>query len=227
LGFNATHNHWLIPNDFVQRSNIYQPPKFNNVPKMIAAQAEIEIAKFQKKQTDLSRYPTLSIKGSISQAVNGVHPSNNKDNGHDSAIMFEANSDFFQGGGASARSRAASYAEAAAKSKLNAVYLQVLDQTQMTRENIENKQKQMQVLSSRQNTTIRTRELYQEQYKLGTRSVLDLLNAEMAIHAAVEELENARYDIYVSLAQYIAVTGQSRQIYDLQNTSIQGFEVQP
>ena len=49
----------------------------------------------------------------------------------------------------------------------------------------------------------------------------------MAIHAAVEELENARYDIYVSLAQYIAVTGQSRQTYGLQNSSIQGFEVQP
>lgn len=227
LGFDATHNQWLIPDDFIQHSNIYQEPQFNTIPKMIVAQAEIEIAKSQKKQTDLSRYPTLSVRGSVSQALNGVNPSNNKDNGFDSAIMFEANSDFYQGGGASARSRAASYAEEAAKSKLNSVYLQVLDQTKMTRESIENKQKQMMVLSSRQGTTIRTRELYQEQYKLGTRTVLDLLNAEMAIHAAVEELENARYDIYVSLAQYIAVTGQSRQTYGLQNSSIQGFEVQP
>ena len=62
---------------------------------------------------------------------------------------------------------------------------------------------------------------------MGTRTVLDLLNAEMAIHAANTELENARYDIYSSLAQFIAATGRTRQAYDLNNTSIQGFEVQP
>jgi hypothetical protein len=40
-------------------------------------------------------------------------------------------------------------------------------------------------------TTVRTRELYQEQYKLGTRSLVDLLNAEQAIHSANSELETS------------------------------------
>ncbi|MBF9205504.1 RND transporter, partial [Acinetobacter pittii] len=30
-----------------------------------------------------------------------------------------------------------------------------------------------------------------------------------------------------SIVQYIAATGRSRQAYDLNNISIQGFEVQP
>jgi adhesin transport system outer membrane protein len=38
---------------------------------MIAAQAGVEVAKAQKQQTQLSRYPTLSVKGSVSQAING------------------------------------------------------------------------------------------------------------------------------------------------------------
>ena len=67
----------------------------------------------------------------------------------------------------------------------------------------------------------------EEQYKLGTRSVLDLLNAEMAIHAANNELETARYDIYNSLVQFIQTTGRTRQAYQLNHLSIQGFEVQP
>ncbi|MFM7811945.1 MAG: TolC family protein, partial [Acinetobacter junii] len=96
-----------------------------------------------------------------------------------------------------------------------------------SREQIENKQRQMQVLMSRQATTVRTKELYQEQYKLGTRSLVDLLNAEQAIHGANSELETARYDIYSNIAQYIATTGRSRQAYGLNNISIQGFEVQP
>lgn len=69
----------------------------------------------------------------------------------------------------------ASYAEEAAKAKVNSVYMDVLDQIRTSREQIENKQRQMQVLASRQATTVRTRELYQEQYKLGTRSLVDLL----------------------------------------------------
>ena len=38
---------------------------------MIAAQAGVEVAKAQKQQTRLTRYPTLAVKGSVSQAING------------------------------------------------------------------------------------------------------------------------------------------------------------
>ncbi|MCP5774874.1 TolC family protein, partial [Klebsiella pneumoniae] len=97
--------------------------------------------------------------------------------------------------------RAASYAEEAARAQVNTVYLDVLDQVCLIREQIENKQKQMGVLSQRRATTIRTKELYQEQYKLGTRTVVDLLNAEQAIHSAAQEIESARYDIYSAIVQ--------------------------
>jgi adhesin transport system outer membrane protein len=39
---------------------------------MIAAQAGIEMAKAQKEQTRLTRYPTLAVKGSVSQAINQI-----------------------------------------------------------------------------------------------------------------------------------------------------------
>ncbi|GAB00853.1 RND transporter [Acinetobacter venetianus] len=227
LGFDASNVKWTIPEDLVQQSDLYAAPQFNIIPQMIAAQAGIIVARSQKQQTQLSRYPTLSVKGELSQALHGVNPNNNKDGGFDSAIMLEASSQFYQGGATSSQIRAASFAEEAAKAQVNAVYLQVLDQIRTSREQIENKQRQMQVLISRQATTVRTRELYQEQYKLGTRSLVDLLNAEQAIHGANSELESARYDIYNSIAQYIATTGRSRQAYDLNNISIQGFEVQP
>ncbi|WP_277559214.1 TolC family protein [Acinetobacter beijerinckii] len=227
LGFDAGKTQWAIPEDLVQQSELYAAPKFNTIPQMIAAQAGIDVARSQKYQTQLSRYPTLSVKGELSQALKGRNPNNDKEGGFDSAIMLEATSQFYQGGATSSQIRAASFAEEAAKAQVNAVYLKVLDQIRMSREQIENKQRQMQVLMSRQATTVRTRELYQEQYKLGTRSLVDLLNAEQAIHGANSELETARYDIYSSIAQYIATTGRSRQAYDLNNISIQGFEVQP
>ena len=103
----------------------------------------------------------------------------------------------------------------------------MIDQVRMIREQIENKKRLMSVLVQRRETTVRTKELYQEQYKLGTRTVVDLLNAEQAIHSAAQEIVTSQYDIYLALAQYIQVTGRSRNIYELNNIAIQGFEVQP
>lgn len=227
LGADVSHTGWIISDDLVKQSDLYGEPEFNTIPKMIAAQAGVEVAKAQKQQTRLTRYPTLAVKGSVSQAINGKNPNNDKDDGLYSSVMLEATSQFYQGGATASQVKMASYAEEAAKAKVNSVYMDVLNQIRTSREQIENKQRQMQVLASRQATTVRTRELYQEQYKLGTRSLVDLLNAEQAIHSANSELESARYDIYSSIVQYIEATGRSRQAYGLNNISIQGFEVQP
>jgi adhesin transport system outer membrane protein len=172
-------------------------------------------------------YPTISLKGSLSRAMNGRNPNNNEDDGFCNSVMTEVSSNLYRGGATRSQTRAVSYAEEAARAQVNTVYLDVLDQVRLIREQIENKQKQMGSLSQRRATTVRTKELYQEQYKLGTRTVVDLLNAEQAIHTAAQEIELAHYDIYSAIVQYIQVTGRTRDIYALNRISIQGFEVQP
>lgn len=226
LGFDIANVQWDIPDRLVKESDLYAEVQFNQVPEMMVAQGRLQVAKFEKEKTRLSNYPTLSLKGSLSQAVNGKNPNNNKDDGFYNSIMLEASSNFYQGGSTASRVRAASYAEEAAKSRMNTVYLDVLDEVRLLREEIDNKQKQMGVLLSRQETAIRTKELYQEQYKLGTRTVVDLLNAEQSIHSAAQEIENARYDIYAAIVKYIAKTGRTRAVYDLNDVAIQGFEIQ-
>lgn len=227
LGADVTSQDWAIPERVVRDSDLYRDPEFNQIPSMIAAQAQVEVAKFQKQQSKLTNYPTLSVKGSLSQALNGRNPNNNEDDGMYNSIMLEASSNLYQGGAKASQTRAASYAEEAAKAKVNSVYLDVLDEIRVLREEIENKQHLMSILMARKETSIRTRELYQEQYKLGTRSAVDLLNAEQSIHSAAQEIENARYDIYDAIVRYITVTGRSRDLYDLNNIPIQGFEIQP
>lgn len=227
LGFDVSRVEWEIPEHIVAQANLYQDPEFTRIPNMILAQSGVEVARFQKDQARLSRYPSINLKGSLSQAINGRNPNNDEDDGFYNSIMIEASSNFYQGGAARSQARSASYAEEAARAQVNTVYLEVLDQVRLIREQIENKQKQMGVLSQRRATTVRTKELYQEQYKLGTRTVVDLLNAEQAIHSAAQEIESARYDIYSAIVQYIQVTGRTRDIYALNRISIQGFEVQP
>lgn len=227
LGYDVSNVEWTIPDSLVTNANLYQDPEFNRIPDMLVAQLGVELAKQQKEQTKLTAYPTLSVKGTLSQAINGRNPNNNKDDGFYNSIMLEASSNFYQGGAISAQTRSASYAEEAAKSLVNSTYLDVVDRVRLIREEIENKQRQMSVLNARKELSIRTKELYQEQYKLGTRSAVDLLNAEQAIHSAAQEIETARYDIYSAIVQYIQITGRSRELYNLNNMTIQGFEIQP
>ncbi len=227
LGYDVSNLNWTIPPDLVKNCGLYNEPEFNKIAEVMVAQTGVEIAKLQKQQSKLSAYPTLNIKGSLSQALNGRNPNNNEDNGFYNSIMLEASSNFYQGGAIASQTRAASYAEEAAKAQVNMAYLDALDEIRAIREEIDNKQKQMEVLAMRRETTIRTKELYQEQYKLGTRTAVDLLNAEQSIHSAAQEIEAARYDIYAAIVKYVRITGNSRELYNLNHITIQGFEVQP
>jgi len=227
LGFDISNVEWEIPDSLIQQAGLYQEPEFTSIPTLMLAHAGVEVARSQKEQARLNTYPTINIKGNMSQAINGRNPNNNEDDGFYNSVMIEATSNFYQGGATRSQTRAASFAEEAARAQVNTAYLDVVDQVRLIREQIENKQRQMDILEQRRATTVRTRELYQEQYKLGTRTVVDLLNAEQAIHSAAQEIETARYDIYTAIVQYIQVTGRTRDLYDLNRISIQGFEVQP
>ena len=88
-------------------------------------------------------YPTISLKGSLSRAMNGRNPNNNEDDGFCNSVMTEVSSNLYRGGATRSQTRAASYAEEAARAQVNTVYLDVLDQVRLIREQIENKQKQM------------------------------------------------------------------------------------
>ena len=227
LGFDVSRVDFVIPDDLVNHSGLYNELELNGIPSMIAAKAEIDVAQGQKKQTELSRYPTISLVGSVNKALNGINPNNGKEDGTNSAISVSMTSNFYQGGAVGSQVKAAGFAEQAARSKLNATYLEILDSTRTARENIENTDKQIWVLLDRERSTAKTRELYEEQYKLGKRSILDLLSSEQSYHSSRAEREAARYDIYNTIAVFINVTGKSREVYHLNNTEIQGFEVQP
>lgn len=227
LGFDVSSVDFVIPDDMVNQSGLYNEPQFNTIPAMIAAKAEIDVAQSQKKETQLSRYPTISLVGSVNKALNGINPGTGKENDTDGSVAVSMSSNFYQGGATGSQVKAAGFAEQAARSKLNATYLEILDSTRTARENIENTDKQIWVLLDRERSTAKTRELYEEQYKLGKRSILDLLSSEQSYHSSRIEREAARYDIYDTIAVFINVTGKSREVYHLNNTKIQGFEVQP
>lgn len=50
LGADVSHTGWIISDDLVKQSDLYGEPEFNTIPKMIAAQAGVEVAKAQNNK---------------------------------------------------------------------------------------------------------------------------------------------------------------------------------
>ena len=193
----------------------------------MAAKAEIDVARDQKRQTQLSRYPTINLVGAVDQSLNGVNPNTGKRNDLDTSVSISMSSNFYQGGAVASQVKAASFAETAAQAKLNSTYMTINDSAKTARENITNTEEQIKFLVARQQSTQQTRELYEEQYKISKRSILDLLSTEQSYHSSRAEAESARYSIFDTIATYLNVTGKSRDVYQLNNIKIQGFEIQP
>lgn len=216
-----------VPLTLAQQAQLTQDPDLQQIPDVLIAEAERQSAIGQLNTAKARRMPTLSLDSSLSRSFNGVNPNNGRDDSSHGSVMLSLNSVVAQGGALLAAQRAAGYAEQAARSAIDTAYLNAMDQARAYREQIRGGQARLQVLAEVEQSSSRTKELYQEQYKLGTRSILDLLSAEQEIHQAASDRENTRYDIWTNVVNYINVTGQARAAYALNHTNIQGVEIEP
>lgn len=225
-GLPPPYNVAPLPEQLFAQAKLSKTPAPNELPLVISAEYERQAALAQKNLAHANRMPTFSLEGSINQEINGVSIyNNNLVGGTYSTVMLKVSSAPWQGSSRSLAEKAANYGIEAARAKRDAAYLQACDNINDYREQILGTKERMKVLADRERSIIRTRELYEEQYKVGHRTVLDLLNAEQEIQFATSERENARYNIWLYVVKYISTTGRARQVYSLNNSVIQGIEI--
>ena len=110
---------------------------------------------------------------------------------------------------------------------METAFLEADDQVRSFREQLNGARERIQVLSDRRKSINEVRDLYREQYTLGTRSILDLLNAEQEIFQAAQDEENVRHDLWQAWVGMVAATGLSRDIYGISGAMVQGMVVSP
>ncbi|MFV5373677.1 hypothetical protein [Acinetobacter calcoaceticus] len=159
----------------------------------------LRVAKYQKEQTKLSNYSIMSLRENLSQTLNVRNLNNNEDDGLYKTIMFETTSTFFQEEDICCKKRVKDYVQEEAKSKLSAVYFDISDPVWVICQKIENKQKKNQILKKFQKSTSHNN----QQYKLNTGSIVDLLNFEQSIHMVAKKIENFRYFIFFNCLNFI------------------------
>src|SRR5690606_22259580 len=115
---------------------------------------------------------------------------------HDATVMLNVSAPLYQGGGNLARQRASRHALGAAEAALDTARLANRQLLQGARAQAAGHAQRQGVLDDRVESLAQTRTLYRQQYlDLGTRSLLDLLNAEQEFQQSRMERANNTHEL--------------------------------
>lgn len=161
---------------------------------------EVQIAKMNELQaaadlelSEAQSLPTLQIQAQASRPLNASPAYGSP---YETSINLNFSMPFYQGGGLSASKRAAAGALRAARAETSHVRLRLQQQMADLSSRHRGMQGRAAMLEDRVRNIHGTKDLYRRQYvDLGTRSLLDLLNAEQEHHQARVELANNELDL--------------------------------
>jgi adhesin transport system outer membrane protein len=136
--------------------------------------------------------------------------------------------DLYQGGAATARRNAAGYALRASEAARDRARLDVQHSLREASVQTGSMGRLLGSLSARDKMMQETRDLYQKQYiELGTRTLLDLLNAEQELHQARFNRVNTLHDIRRLDADCLYSSGMLRSSFALNGISVRGVVLTP
>ncbi|WP_407354426.1 TolC family protein [Luteimonas sp. R10] len=190
-----------------------------HLPAMQIAQARRAEAQAALDNVRAQRYPTVTLEANANRRMGQAGDRYEQIYGRDtySTAYVSVRSPLYQGGELSAQARAGANALQAAEAELQAERLTALDNLHRRREEVAGLRERIAVLEKRVASITETRGLYWDQYlSLGTRSVLDLLNAEQEIGQSTEDLDNARHDLWAAQLGHLLAAGRARSAFGLE-----------
>ena len=198
------------------------------VPSVLAAWAQSNIAQANLDYADAQTKPTISLEPQVQHYLNDNYPSHEVLDKTQYSTWVKVEMPIYQGGGLNARRSAASHAVEAAQFTIQRTRLDVRQKLQEARTQAINLATSLQIQRRQQQLSEQTRELYQQQYlDLGSRPLLDVLNAEQEVYQArFAELQTVSQVHQLQLT-CLYNSGKLRQAFKLESRSIQSVEIQP
>ncbi|MCD9124715.1 TolC family protein [Luteimonas fraxinea] len=194
----------------------------DGLPALQVARAQRAEAEALLRNARAQRYPTISLEananhrlGTAGERYEGVYGRRSYNN-----ALISVRSDLYRGGAVGAQARASASALEVADEQLRTERLLALDALRTQQARIDGLEERIEVLDRRVTSIVETRELYWDQYlSLGTRNVLDLLNAEQEIGQSTEDLHNARHDLWLAQLEHLLASGAARAVFGLETAA--------
>lgn len=196
-------------------------------PSVLAAQADLVAAQAARRSADAQLLPTLSLEGAVNRGLDAGSRLAGQQ-GVVSSLTVTLSAPLYEGGRNQARQRAAVHAAEAAEAAVGHARLSARQQFEDARAQSQDHAQRLPLLGERMATTRLTRDLYREQYlQLGTRSLLDLLNAEQEFHTAHFEQLQSEHEIEQLAVECLYQSGRLREAFGLADSTAVAEESRP
>lgn len=175
-----------------------------NSPTVQFARADIETAQADVKQQEASLYPDLRLEvgGSIGDNLDGK-----TDTEHDASALLVLRWNLYRGGADSARIREFKHRLAEATDALRINERAVAEDARVSWNAIEVSRQNVQILALNVEANQRTRDVYAQQFDIGQRGLLDLLDASNELYLSRDNLITARYAEIFATYRLLATMG--------------------
>ncbi|MEZ8100909.1 TolC family outer membrane protein [Vibrio bivalvicida] len=177
---------------------------FNSHPVVKVAQADVDSARFQYDQTKGVNYPTLSIEANQTwrDDAGGI------EGGSDEfSAMLRMRYNLYNGGSDSDRTESAAYQLNKAKDFRDRTYRSVEEGLRLSWSALDLTVQQKDFLADHVDSASDTVIAYEKQYKIGKRTLLDLLNTENELFEARKGYLDAKYDEQYAKYRVMNATG--------------------
>lgn len=163
-----------------------------NHPIMAVANADVEATTFRYEQTRSPFYPSfhVEVERDLNDNIDGIEQQVD-----DLRVMLRMRYNLYRGGADSARKQEFAHLMEKAREIRNNANRQVEQEVRLAWVAYETLQEQMPSLENHANDSARTKTAYTDQFGLGRRTLLDLLNTETENVGARTALISAQYDL--------------------------------
>ena len=188
-------------------------PVWESVPTVVAAKSRKREADARVKLARADMLPTIALEGTTRMKTWG-------DGDSDYMIGVTVKGDLYNGGSFRARQNAARYGAQASDAAIAVGRYDAQRSWIQSASQVASLSTLLKSLGSRQTMMRETRDLYQKQFlDLGTRTLLDVLNADQELHSARFDEVNTRFDLYKLNVECAYAAGRLRDAFGLSSRS--------
>ncbi len=181
-------------------------------PDFLGAVANIRSYRADRDVRAASKYPTLELR-----ARTGIQNNQSGVIGEykDSTVELVLNYNLFRGGSDSEKIKQSAAKLEAAFDLRDKACRDIFQTGQIAFNDSIRLVSQLKLLSQHELSTSKARQAYQQQFDIGQRSLLDLLDTENELYQARRALANAVYDLSLSDVRVLAVSGTLLEVFKL------------
>lgn len=204
---------------WLMRSCAAPRPDWTAIPAVMVADADAERAEADLRRSRAERYPTVSFGGDASTDL--VSPLASGRNIYNFGLRVSSN--LFAGGATRARVRGATFALDAAQAARQRARTDTSQRLAEAQQQIASLSRLVDTLGAREGSMRETGKLYRLQYlEMGTRTLVDLLNAQQELHQVRFEAVNTAHDLRRLQLDCLYLSGRAREAFGLTGTRLHG-----